>query len=59
MVLMSVPDVEAYVHQGISHALQQEAASLPGFCPLDKADPQRLDLMSTLGKEDGQTPETK
>lgn len=50
MVLMAVPDVQAYVHSGISHALQPDAASLPGFTPLEKADEQRMDVMSNLGK---------
>lgn len=52
MVLMAVPDVETYLHHGISHATQPDAASLPGFTPLEQADAQRLDLMSNLGRED-------
>lgn len=52
MVLMAVPDIEAYVHSGLSHALQPDAASLPGYTPLEKADEQRLDSMSNLGKEE-------
>lgn len=52
MVLVQVPDVEAYVHHGISHAVHPDAAALPGFTPLEKADAQRLDLMSNLGKDD-------
>lgn len=52
MVLVQVPDVEAYVHHGISHAVHPDAAALPGFTLLEKADAQRLDLMSNLGKAD-------
>lgn len=39
MVLMAVPDVEAYVHQGVSHATHPEAAALPGFTPLTPLQP--------------------
>jgi hypothetical protein len=53
MVLMAVPDVETYIPSAMSHALQPDAASLPGFTPLEKADEQRLGLMSNLGKDDG------
>lgn len=52
MVLMAVPDVQAYVHSGLSHTTQPDAASLPGYTPLEKADEQRLDLMSNLGKKE-------
>jgi hypothetical protein len=48
---MAVPDIETYVQHGISHATQPDAASLPGFTPLEQAVAQQLDLMSNLGKE--------
>jgi hypothetical protein len=38
MVLMAVPDVEAYVRHGVSHAKQPEADALPGFTPLQPAE---------------------
>lgn len=54
MVLVQVPDVEAYVHHGISHASQPEASSLPGFTPLTPAvptDPQRSSATGAPGMD--------
>jgi hypothetical protein len=51
MVLMAVLDVEAYVHKGISHAMQPDAAALPGYTALSAASKEQMDLMSCLGQE--------
>ncbi|KAF6256950.1 ParB/Sulfiredoxin [Scenedesmus sp. NREL 46B-D3] len=51
MVLMAVPDVERYVHHGISHAMHPDAAALPGYTALHVASKQQLDSMSCLGQE--------
>jgi hypothetical protein len=51
MVLMAVPDVQSYVHNGISHAMHPDAAGLPGFTALASASKEQLDLMSSLGQE--------
>lgn len=54
MVLLTVPDVESYVHHGIKHAQLLEASSLPGYTLLTPAtpiDPQRLDARAALQKE--------
>jgi hypothetical protein len=52
MVLLGVPDVETYVHKGLSHAVSAEAAELPGHTPLESMTAEQLDLMSTLGRTD-------
>lgn len=51
MVLMAVPDVEAYVHKGISHAMHADAAALPGYTALSAASTEQLDAMRCLGQE--------
>eukprot|EP00882_Tetradesmus_deserticola_P025533 GHRQ01028053.1.p2 GENE.GHRQ01028053.1~~GHRQ01028053.1.p2 ORF type:complete len:106 (+),score=34.29 GHRQ01028053.1:368-685(+) len=51
MVLMAVPDVEAYVHHGISHAMHPDAKSLPGYTALSGASKEQLQSMSCLGHE--------
>eukprot|EP00878_Enallax_costatus_P012424 GHUV01012975.1.p1 GENE.GHUV01012975.1~~GHUV01012975.1.p1 ORF type:complete len:202 (+),score=44.17 GHUV01012975.1:3-608(+) len=52
MVLTAVPDVQAYVHHGISHAMNQEAAVMPGYSPLEAASTEQLDLLSDVGRTD-------
>lgn len=52
MVLTAVPDVSAYAHKGISHAMRQEAAGLPGYTPLETVTAEQLDLMSDVGRTD-------
>lgn len=52
MVLTAVPDVQAYVHKGISHAMNQQAAGMPGHTPLETATAEQLDLLSDVGRPD-------
>jgi hypothetical protein len=54
MVLLTVPDVESYVHHGIGHAQLPEASGLPGYSALTPAVPitsHPLDVPAVLSKE--------